>query len=183
MIKKFSAGSLILVCCAAVIGLGLLAYIGIYNRYWADDWCYNLDFKNMGVLGSLKGYFFTGENAIRGYSTNRYSLTLLAGLLYIPGILGVQLTAVLVIVLWIVGLIWTLFNFSKLYKPFTWSAGVAGALFLLCFDLYFSPQRFQVLYWRSGIHYSFTIILGLYIAALITFQMTRNAPSRIVNYA
>jgi hypothetical protein len=55
-------------------------------------------------------------------------------------------------------------------------------VFLLYFALCFSPQRFQILYWRSGVHYSFTIILGLYILALITTQMVRDHASRRLNY-
>lgn len=171
MFKKIGIASIILLCCVAVIGLGLLAYIGFYNRYWADDWCYNRDFKSLGVLGSLQGYFLTGQNALRGYSTNRYSLTLLSGLLYIPGITGVQVLATLIIVLWVVGLLWMFGNFSRLYKPFPQLAVFPSAVFLLCFMLYFSPQRFQILYWRSGVHYSFTIIGGIFLAALITTQM------------
>ncbi len=34
-----------------LIGLALLAYIGIYNRFWGDDWCYNFDFKTWGSAG------------------------------------------------------------------------------------------------------------------------------------
>ncbi len=171
MLKKISTASIILVCCAAVIGLVFLAYVGSYGRYWADDWCYNLDFRRMGVLGSLQGYFFTGANAHRGYTTNRYSLTLLSGLLYLPGIAGVKILATLIIVLWILGLLWLFFNLSRLYKPFPLFAAFPSAVFLSCFLLYFSPQRFQILYWRSGVHYSFTIIAGLFLAALITSQM------------
>ena len=182
MHRKIVIGSIILVCCAAIIGLGLLAYIGFYNRYWADDWCYNRDFKSMGVLGSLQGYFFTGQSALRGYSTNRYALTLLSGLLYIPGIAGVQVLAALIILLWIGGLLWTLFNLSKLYKPFPQLAVFPSAVFLLCFMLYFSPQRFQILYWRSGVHYSFTVIAGILLMALITSQMISERARRVTNY-
>ncbi len=182
MFKKIGIGSIILVCCAAIIGLGLLAYIGFYNRYWADDWCYNRDFKSLGVLGSLQGYFFTGQSALRGYSTNRYSLTLLSGLLYIPGITGVQILATLIILLWMGALLWLFFNLSKLYKPFPQLAVFPGAVFLLCFMLYFSPQRFQILYWRSGVHYSFTIIAGIFLTALITSQMISEHARRLTNY-
>ncbi|MGA7193091.1 MAG: hypothetical protein WBW94_05610 [Anaerolineales bacterium] len=182
MFKKIGIGSIVLVSCAAILGLGLLAYIGFYNRYWADDWCYNRDFKSMGVFGALQGYFFTGSSALRGYSTNRYSLTLLSGLLYIPGIIGVRILATLIILLWMGGLLWMLFNLSKLYEPFPQMAIFPSSVFLLCFMLYFSPQRFQVLYWRSGVHYSFTIIAGIFLAALITSQMLNEHDSRITNY-
>ncbi|HUI88495.1 MAG TPA: hypothetical protein VLX61_07185 [Anaerolineales bacterium] len=182
MLRKCSIGSIILVCCASVLALGLLAYIGFYGRYWADDWCYNRDFQNLGVLGSLRGYFFTGQNALRGYSTNRYALTLLSGLLYLPGLAGLQILATLIISLWLSGLFWMLFNLSKLYRPFARFAVFPSAVFLLCFMLYLSPQRFQILYWRSGVHYSFTIIAGLFIIALILSQMIADHAGRATNY-
>ena len=47
-------------------GLGLFAYLGIYNRYWADDWCYNADFRELGFFGTLKGYTY-----ITTYASNR----------------------------------------------------------------------------------------------------------------
>ncbi|HUH99297.1 MAG TPA: DUF6056 family protein [Anaerolineales bacterium] len=182
MLKKIGFAAIILVCAAALVALGLLSYIGSYNRYWADDWCYNRDFQSLGVLGSLQGYFFTGPSALRGYSTNRYALTLLSGLLYIPGILGVRILAVLIIVLWLGGLLWLLSNLSELYKPFPKSAVFPSAVFLVCFMLYFSPQRFQILYWRSGVHYSFTIIGGIFLAALLSSQMIRERARRLANY-
>ena len=71
-------------------GLALMAYMGLYNRYWSDDWCYNVDFKNVGIIGTVNTYFIEGDSADigYGYSNNRYSLTLLAGLLYLAGILA-----------------------------------------------------------------------------------------------
>ena len=136
----------------------------------------------MGILGSLQGYFLTGKNALRGYSTNRYALTFLSGLLYLPGILGVRVLAALIILLWAGGLFWMFLNFSKLYKPFPQFAIFPCTVILVCFTLYFAPQRFQVLYWRSGVHYSFTIIAGLFLMALITSQMIKEQTSRITIY-
>ncbi|HEX2697304.1 MAG TPA: hypothetical protein VHM28_06305, partial [Anaerolineales bacterium] len=104
MLKKISTVTVVLSCCILLIGLALMAYLGLYNRYWSDDWCYNRDFKSLGVLGTVNTYFFTGEDARRGYSTNRYSLTLLSGLLYLPGVLGTQILAGLIIILWVGGL-------------------------------------------------------------------------------
>ena len=166
-------------CCVILIGLGLFAYIGFYNRYWSDDWCYNLDFKNLGAITAVKTYFSSGEDANRGYATNRYSLTLLSGLFYLPGIFGTQIIALLIIVLLLGGLLWIGLNLSKIFGQIPNAVGFLGVVFLLYYVLYLAPDRFEILYWRSGVHYSFTIILGLYIFGLITRQMGRKEPDEL----
>ena len=57
-------------------GVGLFAYLGYYNRYWADDWCYNADFKNLGFLETVAGYAYNVT-----YTPSRYSVTIFAGLI------------------------------------------------------------------------------------------------------
>jgi hypothetical protein len=163
-------------------GLVLMAYLGLYNRYWSDDWCYNADFKELGVGGTVGTYFFTGEDAHRGYSTNRYSLTLLSGILYVAGISGAKMTAALVIVCWFASLFWLFSTLSKLpgFPPL--SIIVLGSALLIYYTLYISPQRFQVLYWISGIHYSFSIIAGICIAGLIAYQITHANRNKALNY-
>src|SRR5512132_4418584 len=84
-------------------GLGLFAYLGFYNRYWADDWCYNADLKQLGFWGTIKGYTY-----ITTYASNRYSLTLFSGLFYALGLLGVQIMTLAVIASWALGLFFIL---------------------------------------------------------------------------
>ena len=169
-----------MLCIAIVaIGLAVFAFLGFYNRYWADDWCYNNDFKHQGVIRAVGNYFATGEEAHRGYSTNRYSLTLFGGLLYLPGMFGTQFLASLTIVLWLGSLAWIARNTNR-FKAY--SANVTLILasgLLLFYTLYLSPQRFQILYWRSGVlPYSWAIIFGLLTLGLVTSQLTREGPSR-----
>lgn len=167
---------------APLIGLALLAYMGIYNRFWGDDWCYNFDFKTLGIGGTLNTYFMTGREALRGYANNRYSLTLVSGLLYLTGIFGAKITASLVIASWLIGLTWTISNVSNIFEIKSISAVFLGAATILYFTLYISPQRFQVLYWIAGIHYSLTIITGIFLLALITSQGTRKTRSKAIDY-
>lgn len=163
------------------IGLALLAYTGIYNRFWGDDWCYNFDFKTLGIGGTLNTYFMTGHEALRGYANNRYSLTLVSGLLFLTGIFGAKITAFLVIASWFIGLAWTLSNLSKIFGIKSKSVVLLGSATILYYVLYISPQRFQVLYWIAGIHYSLTIITGIFLLALITSQATRETRSKAID--
>jgi len=162
-------------------GLSLMAYLGFFNRYWGDDWCYNADFNSLGIGGTLNTYFMTGQEALRGYSNNRYSLTLLTGLLYLMGISGAKITATLVIGLWLTGLSLLLNNFSKIHGVPNRNMIIFIAAVLLYYALYISPQRFQVLYWIAGIHYSFSIISGIFILAMITYQITLDQRNKVID--
>ncbi|HKY54856.1 MAG TPA: DUF6056 family protein, partial [Anaerolineales bacterium] len=183
MIQKLNQTAVYLCLLVAAIGLFTFAYLGFYNRYWADDWCYNNDFKHQGIIKSV-GTYFDGENPHRGYSPNRYSLTLVSGLLYLPGMFGTQILATLTIGLWLIALVWIGQNLNQ-FESFTRGPLILLAVTLLLFyTLYLSPHRFQILYWRSGVlPYSWTIISGLYILGLITSQLTREQPSKSIIYS
>ena len=182
MTQKLNQLTVFLCLAVAAIGLALFAYLGFYNRYWADDWCYNDDFKHLGIIKSI-GTYFDGENPHRGYPPNRYSFTILSGLLYLPGIFGTQIIAILTILLWVIALVWIGQNLNR-FKPFTTTPVIILASTLLLFyTLNLSPHRFQILYWRSGVlPYSWTIISGLYILGLITSQLSREIPSKGIIY-
>ena len=183
MIQKLNQSTIILCLAVAAIGLALFAYLGFYNRYWADDWCYNNDFKHQGIIKSI-GTYFDGENPHRGYPPNRYSFTILSALLYLPGVIGTQILPALTIILWVLAIVWTGHNLNR-FKSFTaWPVIILAATLLLFYTLYLSPHRFQILYWRSGVlPYSWTIISGLYVLGLISSQLTKEHPSRNIIYA
>ena len=164
-------------------GLILLAYLGFYNRYWSDDWCYNSDFKNYGVVKTTGFYFATGEEAQRGTPTDRYSLSLFSGLFYSMGVIGTQALAAITIMIWLASMYWILINISIMLKTdIPKSIIILSAGFLLFFNFYISTDRFQILYWRSGvISYSFAIIFGLITLGLITGQSIREKASVIFN--
>ena len=155
-------------------GLGLFAYLGFFNRYWADDWCYNADLKQLGLWGTIRGYTY-----ITTYASNRFSLTLFSGLFYPFGIFGVQVMSLLVIALWTVGLFCILFNvqaisslrFSRL------QLGLITAV-IVYYSIYLTPHLYQSIYWRSGLlPYTAMIVLSIWTFALLTYQASRSTTS------
>ncbi len=184
MNHKLNQKTILLSILVSGIGLALLAYLGFYNRYWADDWCFNTDFKHEGIIRTVGNYFVPEEEAHRGYPPNRYSFAILSGLLYLPGMIGTQILATLTILLWLAGIVWTGQNLSR-FKSFTTSPILMlAAALLLFYTLYLSTERFQILYWRSGVlPYSWTIISGMFILGLITSQLIREYPSKTIVYA
>jgi hypothetical protein len=178
MLKKLSSFVVPVGIVILFAGLALLAWLGIYNRYWADDWCYSADAVQLGTIGATLQYFgFEGT----GYSPNRYSLTFLSTLTENTlGVFGTQLYGPITILLWLVGITWVLYNITRQTKISFWTILLASAI-LLYFNLYASPQRFQILYWRSGVlPYSTAVIFWLMMMGLVTRQLRHN--SNWINY-
>lgn len=181
MLKKLPSLTIILGNIVVLAGLAVLAYLGFYNRYWADDWCYSADARTLGTVPATLQYFKVVET---GYSTNRYSLTFFSALIENTlGMFGNELIATLTIIFWIAGLFWVGKNLSRLLKPFPTGAILLASGLLLFYNLYLSPQRFQILYWRSGVlPYSTAVVFGLLLLGFITQQMNSEKPARWINY-
>jgi hypothetical protein len=146
-------------------GLFLFAYLGSYNRYYADDWCYNADLKSLGFWGTLEGYTY-----ITTYASNRFSLTLFSGLIYQFGVPGVQVMTFLVIAFWVAGLYWL---FSNVSKHAGWQIPrtllfLAGAV-VVYYSIHLAPHLYQSMYWRSGLlPYTAPLVSGILVFGWIT---------------
>ena len=180
-IKKITPFIYLLGAAVAVTGLAFFAYLGYYNRYWSDDWCYNRDYKNLGVIRTIGLFFATGDEASRGWPLNRYSQTTLEGLSYLPGIIGTQILPALTIVLWLVVLFWVISNASRMFNyEMPRMVRLLISALILFYNLYISTDRFQILYWRSGvIPYSYTLIFGLILLGIITDQALNKRSTKI----
>jgi hypothetical protein len=150
-----------------VVGLGMYAYLGIYFRYWADDWCYNADFRNLGFLETLRGYAYNVT-----YTPSRYSVTILAGLFYPLGVLGLQLLIPLSLLLWAWGLVRLFKNISAI-SGFSLLAPQATLLsaIIVYFTMYLAPHLYQSLYWNTGFFtYTFPLVLVPWVLAFLIDQ-------------
>ena len=155
-------------------GVILFVYLGIYNRYWADDWCYNADFRNKGFIETVAGYSYDVT-----YTPSRYSVTIFAGMLQAVGVPGVQLMTPLTILFWVAGLIYLLYNVSKIigYRLSN-TALVLFASLIVYFSIYLSDHIYQSLYWRTGmLTYTSPMVFLTWIFAFITAQSLREKPS------
>ena len=162
---------------AALFGVGLLLYagLGFYNRFWADDWCYNADLKTLGFWGTMQGYTF-----ITHYASNRYSLTFFTLLMQQWDVFSAQITAVLVIALWFGGLFLIVRELGQLFdlklKPVV---TIFITITLEYYSLYLAPNQFRTLYFRSSVlTYTTPLICALYIFGLLLWQLNRERPSR-----
>jgi hypothetical protein len=157
-------------------GVGLFVYLGYYNRTWADDWCYDADFRNLGFIETVRGYVYNVT-----YTPSRYSVTIFAGLIQAFGTLGMQLMTPLTIIFWVVGLAYFFYNFARMagYRLSKWLV-ISAASLIVYFSIYLSPQIYQSLYWRTGmLTYATPLAFLPWIFVLITEQSKREKPSPV----
>ena len=174
---NFKKLALIVGIILALAGVGLFAYLGYFNRDWADDWCFNADFKNLGFLETVAGYAYNVT-----YTPSRYSVTIFAGLLYAFGTLGTQLMSPLTVIFWVAGLAYLFYNFAYMagYKLSKWLVIFVSA-FIVYFSIYLSPHIYQSLYWRTGmLTYATPLVFLPWIFGLITEQSKREKPSPVL---
>ncbi len=157
-----------------VVGLGLFTWLGVYSRYWADDWCYNANLKDLGFWGFMQGYTY-----ITTYASNRFSLTLFSAFLQAFAIPGLQWMTFGTIMLWTSGLAVFLRNLQRITGDARSSfPPILLALLSIYFALYLAPHLYQSVYWRSGfLPYTAPLVFGVWIFALLTQQAASEKPS------
>lgn len=176
MLTSPRSKKIVLVVGLAVLlgGLSLFVYLSYYNRYWADDWCYNADYLLKGFMETLRGYFYDTT-----YTPSRYSVTIFAGLLNVFDIVGLQWMTPLTILFWILGLVFLLRNIARLANLQIDSAlmSLLSAL-IVYFSIYLTPHLYQSLYWRTGLlTYTTPLVLTTWLFVLITRQGLIAKPS------
>lgn len=167
--NKLQRASFLAALAVFIVGLGMFAYLGVYFRYWADDWCYNADFRNLGFLETLRGYAYNVT-----YTPSRYSVTILAGLFYPLGVFGLQLLVPLSLLLWTWGLARLFKNMSAI-SGFSFSAyrAVLLSCIIVYFTIYLAPHLYQSLYWNTGFFtYTFPLVLIPWVLTFVTDQNT-----------
>lgn len=157
------------------VGLAYFSYLGWFTRYWQDDYCYNVDIRKLGIIGALKGYTY-----ITTYASNRLSLTFFSGLFYYLGVTGAQILPALVIVSWTLCIYAILRNLVRFNQ---WNMHpllpVLLSLALIYFTVYLAPNRFQSIYWRTGMFtYTMPTIFACALFALFSVCLNHPQPSR-----
>ncbi|HCK66387.1 MAG TPA: hypothetical protein DHW49_08980, partial [Anaerolineae bacterium] len=118
------------------------AYLGIFTRYMADDYCLLVNLYSADVFTASWNKYLL--------SSNRYSNLFVIGLWeFFPQ--NIAFVPALHIVLWVLGLSWLLYELKCYFK---WQLNFYILLLLaeliVLFTLYTAPNIFQVLYWRPG---------------------------------
>jgi hypothetical protein len=175
MMKKLITSTLWIGTGIFFLGLFLYVYLGIYNRFWADDWCYNADLNTLGFWGTMQGYTF-----ITHYASNRYSLTLFTLLMQFLGLFSTKITALLVVTSWFGGLFLILRGINHFFNfKLKIAVIILVTIAIEYYSLYLAPSQFRTLYFRSSVlTYTTPLICTLYIFGLLLWQMNRENQSR-----
>jgi len=162
--KLFTYALILGIIAFSIVLLGY-AYIGLFSRYWADDYCFSALAKNYGVWGGLKEHYITWSN--------RYTAYFLSVKWDWLGVINVQLYPAVMIFALVAGL--TL-NVRLLLRKFQMPDVMLISILLgeitAFFILYEAPNLFQSLYWRSGmVSYFAPLVLWVFLNAIVIFRL------------
>ena len=167
---RFSFFILVVVMTILLIGYGIA---GFHSRYLADDYCYDAQFIKKGFWeGQIDSYL-----SPMPYSSNRYSLTLVSG------------------IMWAIGGVATM-PFFPLFCIFIWGSSIYYAIKIICeyfsinapklfyllvtltillFTILLAPNRYQILFWRSGmLPYLIPLIFSTFIIGRFFFYLKKD---------
>ncbi len=153
---------------ALVVGLFVFAYLGFFSRYGADDYCFSRTiFKSDNIIQAASAWYLN--------TSNRYTTMLLVGISEWFGRSAISFLPALAILLWLTSLSWTLSLISrKLRFPYPALSGFTLAAVIVFFSILEAPNRYQSLYWRSGMVTYFTPLIAFsYLIGLILTETSR----------
>ena len=140
--------------------LAIYAYLGTFSRHLADDYC---------AVGFIRTDFFTALWTNYINVSDRFTNFMLIALSEAMGPHNVSVLPALMIMLWVIGIAWLLYEASR-FSGQVWAKSIILTLTLLLvfFALLQAPNRFQILYWRSSMAAHFAPLVFLpYLASSI----------------
>lgn len=155
----------------ALVSLGLLAYLGTFTRFLADDYCDTMRVTTGSLIEQLISRYTT--------TSDRYSNMLFYALSEFVFPHNVQILPVVMIVLWTAALIWLVWEVRRLaglHWPF--AVDVFLGCLLAFFPILEAPNRFQTIYWRSGMATHFAPLVYLVAFSALLLLLIRRADGR-----
>ena len=143
---KFSQPKIWMLLASLVILIPLIfyAYLGIFSRHQADDYCYAWNATSRSLVDSQTIWYQT--------DSSRFAATFIISLSDIVGQSSVSALPALIIAFWVLG---TFFLFNRiqnlLHLHLPRIAVFMLTEILTIFTLILAPNLYQVLYWRAGL--------------------------------
>jgi hypothetical protein len=150
------------------MALFLYAYLGIFSRYYADDFCISSAFFTSGFWRSQIGLY-------TGWSPG-FTGTFIQISSEFFGRPAIQIWPALLIVLWILALTWAILQAAKVTRlRVPASLGLLLAEAMVFFTILEAPQQYQAIYWRIGlVAYTLPLVFLAFLVGLI-FNRLRKA--------
>ena len=167
---------LVLVIAMELFAIGAFSYLGVFNRYLADDYCESASIRSQSVVGAVIKRYMDGT--IR--SSDRYSNLLFVGISEMFGKYRLQILSSSMMFLWLIGLLWMLHELQKLIwgrLPVLLEFGAAVSI--VFFSVWQAPNRFQTFLWRSGMatHFIPLVLISLLSGFLLSQVNSARKPS------
>ncbi|MFN8411969.1 MAG: DUF6056 family protein [Anaerolineales bacterium] len=153
--------------------IAVYAYLGIFARHMADDYC---------AIKFTRSNFFSALWTNYLNISDRYSNFTLIALSEFISTRSVRVLPALMLILWVVGITWSILEVVKIAK-INWPKPLAFVLasMLIFFTLLQAPNLYQTLYWRSSMatHFAplvFAPYFLVYVLRRISSAMKSPAP-------
>lgn len=152
--------ALIFSIAAVLVAIYVIAYLGSFSRYIADDYCSASEFKTLGYLGSIANRYITWDG--------RYSFS---SMIYFFDSLGIKFPSFLPAISITLLLASAYYFFNQVLKAFSGTVSRLTVLLITSIFVfaiqYTTPQIAEVFFWMTGIAtYQFSIIFELVLLGL-----------------
>ncbi|HEX2906533.1 MAG TPA: DUF6056 family protein [Phototrophicaceae bacterium] len=158
-----------LIVTAILLPLLMMAYVGHYSRYLADDYCVASEALEKGIIESTR-YWYNNWSG-------RYSLFLVLGIISSSGLTLTALLPTLIILLYITSLSWTIYQIItgfRFPKP-VWLA-LLLALLITFATFEGTPSIIQSLYWASGMSpYALPLLVLIFLIGFMVHILRRHS--------
>ncbi len=151
----------------------LYAYLGLFSRYYADDFCLTGGFLTSGFWKSQFSLYTGWSPAFTG--------TFLQNLSELFGRSAIQAWTALVVVLWTSMLTWALVQASRVTRlKVPASLALLLAEVMVFFTILEAPQQYQTFYWRIGlVGYTLPLVFLALLIGLIFNRVRKADPGRL----
>jgi len=147
---------------AFAIALLVFAYLGTFSRYQADDFCIAGYVRSMG--------FWTTQTYLYTNWANSFTTNFLLSTIVLIGPRLLPVLPALVLLFWVFTIYWFISNALPLLDH---GVAILFAEMLVFFVVLEAPDRYQILYWLSGmIPYLLSLVLLTFLGA-ITLVMAK----------
>jgi len=159
--RRFQIFSLVLVS-GLFLALLAHAYVGLFTRYWYDDFCTAASLREKGFIGFQRFWYVTWSGRFSYHLL--VSLTELIGPSVVPFLPAFALTG------WAVAATWTIYQlFLIISFPNPFLSSLVTALTLVFATIHSTPDVVQSLYWQTGMltYLAPLILLTIYLGAFV----------------
>ena len=172
---KIFTGLTGLIIVTQLLAIGVQAYLGTFNRYIADDYCESVQVRDEPVLSAVVNRYMDGSFR----SSDRYSNLMFVGISQMLGKYNNQILPASMLIIWLVGLIWSLNQIRKLMElRLSRIFDLLIAISITFFSMWQAPNPFQTFIWRSGMatHFAPLAFLSLFVGFVLCQINTGKKP-------